>query len=61
MSQIDENWLWHRRMGHISFDNLIKVSKKEAMREMHKIIKPSNYICGHCQHGKQTKVRFKTK
>jgi hypothetical protein len=28
MGQIDESWLWHRRMGHISFDNLIKFRNK---------------------------------
>lgn len=61
MSQIDENLLWHRRMGHINFDNLVKVSNKGAMRSMAKIIKPSNLVCKHCQHGKQTKIRLKTK
>jgi hypothetical protein len=61
MSQIDESWLWHRRMGHIGFDNLIKVNKKEVVRDMPKIIKPSNSVCRHCQHGKKTRVRFKTK
>ena len=30
----DESWLWHRRMGHIHFGNLIKVSKHQAVREM---------------------------
>jgi hypothetical protein len=29
-----EIWLWHRRMGHMHFDNLVKVNKKEAVREM---------------------------
>jgi hypothetical protein len=52
MSQIDENWLWHRRMGHINFDNLVKVSNKGVVRGMPKIIKPSNPVCKHCQHGK---------
>jgi hypothetical protein len=37
MSQIDENWLWIRRMGHINFDNLVKVSNKEAVRGMSKL------------------------
>ena len=23
----DESWLWHRRMGHIHFDNIFKVRK----------------------------------
>jgi hypothetical protein len=30
----DESWLWHRIMGHMNFDNLVKVSKREAVREM---------------------------
>jgi hypothetical protein len=30
----DESWLWHRRMGHMHFDNLVKVSKREAVREI---------------------------
>jgi hypothetical protein len=30
----DEVWLWDRRMGHINFDNLVKVTKKEAVREI---------------------------
>ena len=25
----DESWLRHRRMGHMHFDNLFKVSKRE--------------------------------
>lgn len=24
LSQIDESWLWYKRLGHISFDNLMK-------------------------------------
>jgi hypothetical protein len=30
----DEIWLWHRRMGHMHFDNLVKVSKREAVKEI---------------------------
>jgi hypothetical protein len=48
-------------MGHIHFDNLVKVSKKEASREMTQIMKPTNTLCKHCQQGKQTKTRFKSK
>jgi transposase InsO family protein len=56
-----ESWLWHRRMGHMHFDNLVKVSKREAVREMPQIMKPTNTLCKHCQQGKQTKTRFKSK
>ena len=48
-------------MGHISFENLIKSNKKDAVRDLPKIIKPSKPICKHCQIGKKTRVRFKTK
>ena len=57
----DESWIWHRRMGHIHFGNLIKISKKQVVREMPEIKKPKNSICEPCQHGKQTRVKFKTK
>jgi hypothetical protein len=57
----DESWLWHRRMAHIHFDNLIKVSRKEVVREMPQITKPTNTLCKHCQQGKQTKTKFKSK
>jgi len=30
----DESWLWHKIMGHINFDNLIKINREEAVREM---------------------------
>jgi hypothetical protein len=52
MSQIDESWIWHTRMGHIGFNNLIKVNKNEFVINMPKFIKPSNFVCRHRQHGK---------
>jgi hypothetical protein len=48
-------------MGHIHFDNLVKFNKREAVREMPQITKPTNTLCKHCQQGKQTKIRFKSK
>ena len=52
MGQIDENFLWHRRMGHLNFDNIVKVSKKGVVRNFPKIIKPPNHVCRHYLHGK---------
>ena len=57
----DESWLWQERMEHINFDNLVKINKKEVVREMPKISKPTNTICESCWHDKQTKVKFKKK
>ena len=57
----DESWLWHKRMGHIHFDNLVNIGKKKYVREMQEITKPSNVVWKHCQHGKKTKLEFNTK
>jgi hypothetical protein len=48
-------------MGHIHFDTLVKVSKREEVREMPQITKPINTFCKHCQQGKKTKTMFKSK
>jgi transposase InsO family protein len=57
----DEIWLWHRRICHIHFDNHVKVNRREVVREMPRITKPTNTLCKHCQQGNQTKTRFKSK
>jgi hypothetical protein len=41
-------------------DNVFKVSKNEAVREIPHITKPTNTLCKHGQQGKQTKTRFKS-
>jgi hypothetical protein len=40
----DEVWIWHRRMGHINFDNIVNVSKKEEVKEIPQIMKPTNTL-----------------
>ena len=57
----DESWLWHRRMGHIHFDNLVKIYKNQAVQNMPEVTNPANSVCEQCQHGKQTRVHFKRK
>jgi hypothetical protein len=57
----DESWLWHKRLGHINFENLIQLNKKEAIRDLPVIKNLSSSLCKQCQHGKQTRVKFKTK
>jgi hypothetical protein len=43
----DESCLWHIRMGHIHFDNLVKFRKRESVREIPQITKPTNTLCKH--------------
>jgi hypothetical protein len=57
----DESWLQHRIMVHIHFDNVFKISKKKVVRDMPEITNPTNIMCKHCRHGKQTKFELKTK
>ena len=61
MGKEDESWLWHKRLGHINFDNLVKISKKKVVKEMPEITKPNDTLCKQCQHGKKTRVKFQTK
>jgi hypothetical protein len=28
----NESWLWHKRMGHMNFDNLVKIKKGSSKR-----------------------------
>ena len=61
MSKTDEILLWNRRKGHFNFYNLVKVSKKGAIRNVSNIIKPPNHVYIHCLHGKKTRTSFKVK
>jgi hypothetical protein len=60
MGQTDEIWLWHRRMGHMNFDNLVKINTKKVVRDMPNIVKPSNTLYKKCSHGKHIRTSFKS-
>jgi hypothetical protein len=57
----DEIWLWHRRLGHLNFDHLIKFKNLEAVKDLLRISKPQDSMCKPCQVGKQNKTQFKSK
>lgn len=57
---MNEGWLWHKRLGHLSFDSLVKINRTKVVRDMPKISKPTSAIC-ECQHGKHTGVSLKSK
>jgi hypothetical protein len=48
-------------MGHMNFDNLVKISIKQAVRDMPKITKSSSIIYKQCQHVKKTKGELQDK
>jgi hypothetical protein len=54
LSKYDESWLWHRRLGHLNFDHIIKLRNIGAVKDLPKISKPYDSICKPCQIGKLT-------
>ena len=49
---IDETWLWHSRLGHISMSIFEKVSKHDLVKGLPKIKFEKDKICDACQMGK---------
>ena len=48
--------LWHQRLSHANFKQVVKVSKLVAVVGLPKFRKVEKTICGACQMGKQTKA-----
>jgi len=48
-------------MCHINFDNIVKISATQAMRDLPKLVKPTNSMCKECQLGKQRRTTFNSK
>jgi hypothetical protein len=61
LSKYDESWLWHRRLGHLNFDHIIKLRNNGAVKYLPKISKPYDSVCKSCQKGKLTRTQFKSK
>ena len=51
----------HKRLGHLSFDQLVKIGRKDVVQDMTRIYKPDNVVCKSCQFGKQSRVQFKAR
>ena len=42
--KFDDVWLWHKRLCHVNFDNLISVRTMKKVRGLPKLKKPNNMI-----------------
>jgi hypothetical protein len=40
LREYDESWLWHRRLGHLKFDHLIKLRNSGEVKYLPKVSKP---------------------
>ena len=56
--QTNENWLWHRRLGHLSFSQIRKTCRLKAVHDIPDIGIPENTICKPCQVSNKTRVHF---
>jgi len=61
LSKNDEHWLWHKRLGHLSFSQIRKACKYQAVRGLPDIRIPDNTICKTCQFDKKTRTNFPEK
>ncbi|WVZ52207.1 hypothetical protein U9M48_003290 [Paspalum notatum var. saurae] len=45
-------WKWHRRLGHLSFDLLVRLSSMGLIRGLPKLRPEKDLVCHPCRHGK---------
>ena len=61
IAQVEESWLWHRRLCHVNFDNMVKIRKFRKVRGIPNLKKPDVGLCKNCHIGKIGKTSFKSK
>ncbi|XP_024200303.1 uncharacterized protein LOC112203592 [Rosa chinensis] len=52
--------IWHRRLGHVNYQDLLKLSTKQCVRGLPALSGRIDKICGECKIGKQTRSPHKT-
>ncbi|WVZ58598.1 hypothetical protein U9M48_008855 [Paspalum notatum var. saurae] len=45
-------WKWHRRLGHLNFDLLVRLSSMGPFRGLPKLRAKKDLVCHPCRHGK---------
>ena len=61
IAQIEESYLWHKRLCHVNFDNMVKITKFKIVRGIPNLKKPNVGLCKNCQIGKMGNTSFKSK
>jgi len=56
---IDDSELWHQRLGHLNFTDMLKIASKDIVKDLSKMEKTGKGICSSCQLGKQTRAAHK--
>jgi hypothetical protein len=45
-------WKWHRRLGHLSFDLVSRLSGLDLVRGLPRLKLEKDLVCAPCRHGK---------
>ncbi|TYK22149.1 Retrovirus-related Pol polyprotein from transposon TNT 1-94 [Cucumis melo var. makuwa] len=53
----DPNWIWHLRFGHLNFDGLRLLARKNMVKGL-PYVKLPDQLCEGCLHGKQSRKSF---
>ena len=61
VAKVDDGWLWHKIFCHIKFDSIVKTSSMFVVRDLSKIVKPTNTICKECVLAKHNRASFPSK
>ena len=59
--RFDDFWIWHKRLCHVNFDNMISISKMKKVKVLPKLKKPDNTMCKQYKLVKMTNSSFKRK
>ena len=60
-NDVNDIWLWHKRLGHASMKTLSKFVKKDLVIGLPKLSFDKDKICDVCQFCKQVRSSFKSK
>ena len=55
----EDSWLWHKRLGHVSFDYLSRINSTESVKGIPYLKFEKDSSCDACQLEKQPKFSFK--
>ena len=60
-NNVNDNWLWHKRIGNANMKTLSKLVKNDFVIGLPKLKFDKDTICDACQFGKQVRNFFKSK
>lgn len=58
-AKLDVTKLWHRRLGHMNYRDLIHIANKDLVKGIPKLNGQPKSLCGECMKDKQVKTIHK--